>query len=226
MARPSQTSDDFQIKPHGVRGLFSVNPGRLLPSESEGGVAARCRPPVQACPRPGAARSLRAAGRALTFMSAEQQGALQCRQLRLRSGHACSRWCSFSPRRTRPLHAGHSVSTNGQCPSWQLWQRRERGVGGAPVGFWATAPPAVDRSGFVLGARPRGPLRSLHYPCSSAEIRTQIQQAAPRPRDTEGTMRGAAGTGSKRTEGREVMPWGPEREADANAGAHPSRRPG
>lgn len=58
----------------------------------------------------------------LTFMPAGQQGALQCRQLRLRSGHWCSRWCSFSPRRTRPLHAGHSVSMNGQCPSWQLWQ--------------------------------------------------------------------------------------------------------
>ena len=30
VARPSQTRDSFQVKPHGVRGLFSVNPGRLL----------------------------------------------------------------------------------------------------------------------------------------------------------------------------------------------------
>lgn len=204
-----------------------MNPGRLL-AERERGWRGRTLPSPRASLPPTRGRQEPPSRRAcaLTFMSAEQQGALQCRQLRLRSGHVCSRWCSFSPRRTRPLHAGHSVSTNGQCPSWPLWQRRERGVGGAPVGFWATAPPAVDRSGYVLGARPRGPPRSLHYPCSSAEIRTQIQPAAPRPRDTEGTMRGAAGTGSKWTEGREVMPWGPEREADGNTGAHPSRRPG
>lgn len=54
------------------------------------------------------------------FKSAQQQGARQCLQLRLLSGHSCSEWCSFSPRRTRPLQAGHSVSMNGQCPSWQL----------------------------------------------------------------------------------------------------------
>lgn len=74
---------------------------------------------------------------ALTFRSAQQQGARQCLQLRLLSGHSCSECRSFSPRRTRPLHAGHSVSMNGQCPSWQLWQQREHGVNRARGGHGA-----------------------------------------------------------------------------------------
>ena len=113
----------------------------------------------------------------LTFMSAGEQGALQCRQLRLRSGHWCSRWCSFSPRRTRPLHAGHSVSMNGHCPSWQLWQQRE----------WVSAGQWRD-SGRVQAT---GPPRSLRRPCSRAEIRTRVQPAEPHLLDTEGTVRGA-----------------------------------
>lgn len=53
------------------------------------------------------------------------QDALQCWQLRLLLGHSCSVWCSFSLRRTRTLHAGHSVSRNGHSPSWQLWQQKK-----------------------------------------------------------------------------------------------------
>lgn len=78
--------------------------------------------------RPGGTNAQALRAPSLTFMSAQQQGALQCLQRRLLSGHSYSAWWSLSPRRTRPLHAGHSVSMNGQCPSWQLWQQREQSV--------------------------------------------------------------------------------------------------
>lgn len=77
-----------------------------------------------------------------TCTSAKQQAAWQCWQLRLLSGHSCSMWRSFSPRRTRPLHAGHSVSRNGQSPSWQLWQQREQSVQRAHAGPWQPGPPS------------------------------------------------------------------------------------
>lgn len=61
-----------------------------------------------------------ALGPPLTLMSAPQKGAWQCPQLRLLSGHSYPACCSLSHKRTRPLHAGHSVSMNGQWPSWPL----------------------------------------------------------------------------------------------------------
>lgn len=61
-----------------------------------------------------------ALGPPLTLMSAPQKGAWQCLQLRLLSGHSYPACCSLSHKRTRPLHAGHSVSMNGQWPSWPL----------------------------------------------------------------------------------------------------------
>lgn len=129
---PTDSTDTVGLRaPRGLSAISTSSHRAALPSRP-------ARSPRTPPPRPhrghrGPARS--------TCTSAKQQAAWQCWQLRLLSGHSCSTWRSFSPRRTRPLHAGHSVSRNGQSPSWQLWQQREQSVQRAHAGPWKPGPP-------------------------------------------------------------------------------------
>lgn len=111
----------------------------------------------------------------LTFMSAGQQGALQCRQRRLRSGH----WCSRCP----------------SCRGARGLTRRALGQHERAVSFMAALAingAGVGRAVKILAvSRPWDPCAHSRCPCSRAEIRTRVQLAKPPPSGHRGDGEGA-----------------------------------